>query len=149
MPQVWVDADALPRLIKDILVRAAWKRKVTQVFVANCWLQLPDYPTLSKVVVSKGFDAADDYIADRVSAKDLVICADIPLAARCIEKGGQVVTPRGRIIDSSNIASILGARDRREELRLSGVELGGPPPFKPTDVQKFANAFDRWVQRHH
>ena len=147
MSQIWIDADAVPKKIKEFLYKAAWKRKVKMTFVANRWVETPRYPSISVEVVSQGLDKADDRIAEVVTKGDLVITADIPLAARCVEGGGLVVTPRGRILDSNNIKVALCSRDLNEELRNSGIQTGGPKPMTSQDLQNFANALDRWIQK--
>ena len=145
--QIWIDADATPKKIKELLFRAAERRKVQLTFVANVYTMAPRYANITIKVVAKGLDKADDYIAEQATDKELVITADIPLAARCIEKGASVLTPRGRVLDANNIAPILSARNFNEDLRNSGVQTGGPPPFSPKDIQQFANALDRWISK--
>lgn len=147
MPQIWIDADAVPKKIKELLFKAAWKRGVVMTFVANQWTETPRYTTISVEVVAKGFDKADDRIAEAVSFGDLVVTADIPLAARCVEGGGSVVTPRGRPLNTNNIRSALSSRNLNEEIRNSGIQTGGPKPMTPQDIQKFANALDSWIQK--
>ncbi|MFT4625904.1 MAG: hypothetical protein ACI8PZ_004575 [Myxococcota bacterium] len=148
MPTIWVDADAAPRDCKDVLYRAAERRRVQTVFVANQWQQLPRSPFLSFVRVGSGFDVADDHIAAECADGDLVVTADIPLAAEVVDKGAEVLHPRGEMLDPSNIKQRLTMRNHLEELRGAGVTTGGPPPYGPKDKQRFANALDRWLTRH-
>ena len=145
---IWVDADAAPREVKEILIRASQKRQVTVVFVANRVLNLPRTERLQMIKVEQGPDVADDYIADHCERDDLVISADVPLAARVVEKGGTILQPRGRVLDAENVEEALSVRDFGESLRATGIETGGPPPFKPIHKQKFSNALDRWLTLH-
>jgi uncharacterized protein YaiI (UPF0178 family) len=149
MAHIWIDGDATPQKIKELLVRASQRRSVHLIFVANRALSLPRLPTIRMIVVSQGFDKADDYIAENITAEDLAITADIPLAHRCIEKGAVVLTPRGRTLDKNNIGPILSARNFNEELRNSGVLTKGPTSFTKKDIQMFANTMDRWIARAH
>lgn len=141
--KIWVDADACPVAIKEILFRVADRTKVPVVLVANQWLRIPASDSISKIVVDQGADVADDRIHDDCTAGDLIITADIPLAARVVGKGALALDPRGRLYDSNNIGQILGMRDFMDELRSSGVETGGPKSFNSKDNQKFANELDR------
>ena len=141
--KIWVDADACPVAIKEILFRVADRTKVPVVLVANQWLRIPASNSISKIVVDQGADVADDRIYDDCAAGDLIITADIPLAARVVGKEALALDPRGRLYDSNNIGQILGMRDFMDELRSSGVETGGPKSFSSKDNQKFANELDR------
>lgn len=141
--KIWVDADACPVAIKEILFRVADRTKVPVVLVANQWLRRPVSDSISIIVVDQGADVADDRIHDDCTAGDLIITADIPLAARVVGKGALALDPRGRLYDSNNIGQILGMRDFMDELRNSGVETGGPKSFNSKDNQKFANELDR------
>ena len=147
MTKIWIDADATPKRIKEILFRAAQKRRVPMVFVSNRWLQLPRFNLITQVVVSDGLDKADDYIAEHCTAGDLVVSSDIPLADRCVEKGAMVVTSRGRELLAENIKPALSARNLSEDLRNAGIHTGGPPAISPRDIQQFSNALDRWIQK--
>ena len=144
---IWIDADATPREVKKILVRASLKRDVDVVLVANRWMRKPRSHRVSTVTVSADADAADDYIAEHCEAGDLVITADIPLAARVVERDAQVITPYGRELDEENVREALSVRDFKEELRDAGVMTGGPPPFGRVQKRDFANALDRWITR--
>ena len=146
--QIWVDADACPRVIKDILYRAAERKKVMMTLVANQPLRIPPSPYIKSMVVGAGFDVADDKIVELLNAGDLVITADIPLAAAAIEKAGHALNPRGQFYTTENIAERLAVRDMLDELRGAGVETGGPPPIGPNDKQTFANQLDRFLAKH-
>jgi uncharacterized protein len=147
MTKIWIDADATPRKIKAILFRAAQKRNIPMIFVANCWLELPRLKVIQLKVVAQGFDKADDYIAENCEDGDLIITSDIPLADRCIERRAQVVTSRGRIFDAENIKPALATRNRNENMRNSGIQTGGPAIISPKNIQEFSNALDRWIQQ--
>lgn len=141
--KIWVDGDACPKGIKEILYRVAERKKIAVIFVANQYLHLPKSGTLEMIQVGEGPDVADDEIAERCAAEDLVVTADIPLAARIVEKGALALDPRGTLYDSNNIGQILGMRNFMDELRGSGVETGGPSSFSAKERQKFANELDR------
>lgn len=142
---IWVDGDAVPRPIKDVLIRAAQKRRVLVIFVANKFLQLPRSECLKMVRVDSGPDVADNYIADHCGTDDLVVSADVPLASRVVQKGGTILQPRGRVLDADNVEEALSVRDFGESLRSTGIETGGPPPFKLSHKANFSNALDRWL----
>ena len=140
---IFVDADACPGVIRDILCRAAVKREINVVFIANQSINLPPSPWLQSYQVAQGFDKADDEIVTRVATDDLVITADIPLAADVLEKGGQVLTPRGERYTAANSKQRLQMRDFMETLRASGQNPGGPPPMSQTDRKTFADQLDK------
>ena len=142
---VWVDADACPKVIRDILVRAAERTRITTTFIANQRVALPAVPWLRSVQVSHGFDVADDEIVSRVAAGDLVVTQDIPLAADVITRGAVAVTPRGELLDGDNVRARLNIRDFMDTMRASGVQGGGPPPLNQADRQAFANVLDRYL----
>ena len=144
---IWVDADATPSAVREILVRASLAREVDVVLVANRWLQKPRSHRVSTVVVDAGPDVADDHIVDNCQPGDLVITADIPLAARAVDIDATVITPYGRELDEATVRQALSMRDFKEELREAGVQTGGPPPFGSSQKQAFANALDRWITR--
>ena len=146
--KIWVDADACPNVIKDILFRAAERMQVDTTLVANRFLRTPPSRFIDKVQVAAGFDEADKYIAGRVDRGDLVITADIPLAAEVIEKGGHALNPRGELYTENNIRQRLAMRDFMEELRSSGVDAGGPASLSQGDRKAFANELDRYLTRH-
>ncbi|RTL51364.1 MAG: YaiI/YqxD family protein [Rhodocyclaceae bacterium] len=141
--QIWVDADACPGAIKDILYRAAERTGHALVLVANHFLRVPPSPHIRAVQVEQGFDVADRYIAERVQAGDLVITADIPLAAAVLEKGALALNPRGERYSPENIRQLLDLRNFMDTLRSSGVNTGGPPALGQSDRQAFANQLDK------
>lgn len=145
MTEIWVDADAAPRAVKDVLFKAAQRRRVMVRLVAGQWQNLPNNAFLRFVQVAAGPDAADDYIAENVAAGDLVITADVPLAARVVARGAEALRPRGGLLDADNVQTQLSLRDFHDELRTGGVETGGPAPFTGKDKQRFADALDRWL----
>lgn len=146
--KIWVDADALPNAIKAIIVRAAEQRKIKTNFVANQPMRLKRSSFVNFMLVKPGENIADDEIVYGVESGDLVITADIPLAAQSVEKGALVLTPRGDILTHENVREKLSVRDFMQELRNAGIATTGPPAFGPRDKQKFANAFDRLLTRH-
>lgn len=144
---IWVDADACPNVIKDILFRAAERKQVKLVLVANQYVRVPSSAFISSLQVASGFDVADNEIVKRVEAGDLVITADIPLAAEAIEKGAVALNPRGELYTRENIRGRLNMRDFLDTLRASGVQSGGPAPLGQTERQAFANQLDRYLAR--
>ncbi|OIO59091.1 MAG: hypothetical protein COX57_10070 [Alphaproteobacteria bacterium CG_4_10_14_0_2_um_filter_63_37] len=147
-PTIWIDADACPRPIREILYRAAQRVQIPTVAVANRPPATPDSPLHRSVRVNGGPDAADDHIAEHCQAGDLVITADIPLAARVVERGGWVLDPRGDLLDANNVRERLSLRDFMAQMRDSGMmEGGGPSAFGNADKQNFANALDRLLAR--
>ena len=144
---IWVDADACPGVIKDILFRAAERTKIETTLVANQLLRVPPSPYIRALQVPQGFDVADQRIAQEVQPGDLVITADIPLASLVIERGGFALNPRGEIYTPDNIRERLTMRNFMEELRGSGMEIGGPSAFSQSDRQAFAAALDRFLAR--
>jgi len=145
---IWVDADACPAVIKEILFRAAQRTKVTVTLVANQSIQIPASGYIKFIQVGAGFDVADNEIVKRLGAGDLVITGDIPLAADVIEKGGHALNPRGELYTTDNIKARLNMRDFMETLRASGVNTGGPPTLSQSDRQAFANHLDRFLTQH-
>ncbi|HHF7347483.1 TPA: YaiI/YqxD family protein [Legionella feeleii] len=141
--KIWVDADACPNAVKDILFRAAERTKTHLVLVANAFLIIPRSHFITTVRVEKGFDAADNYIVQQVVANDLVITADIPLAAAIIAKKGLALNPRGELYTANDIKQRLGIRDMMEQLRSGGVNIGGPATYSAKEKASFANALDR------
>jgi uncharacterized protein len=141
--QIWVDADACPKPIKEILFRAATRTGIGLTLIANQMLTVPRSPHIRAVQVPKGFDVADNEIVRRVEAGDLVITSDIPLAAEVIAKGGRVLTPRGEPYDKGSIAAALTMRNFMDTLRSTGVETGGPSAFSASDQHAFARQLDR------
>ena len=147
--QIWIDADACPKVIKEILFRAAERTKTPVTLVANQYLKTPASPLIKSVQVPAGFDVADNEIVKRCEVDDLVITADIPLAAEVIEKGGHALNPRGEFYSKENIRERLNMRDFMDTMRSSGVEMGGGPPvLNQTDRRNFANQLDQFLARH-
>ncbi len=146
--QIWVDADACPGVIKDILYRAAERAQVTLTLVANQPLHTPRSPYIKTLQVAAGFDVADQRIAQQVQPGDLVVTADIPLAADVIERGGHALNPRGELYTQENIKERLTLRNFMGELRHSGVATGGPPSLNQNDRRAFADQLDRFLAQH-
>lgn len=145
--KIWVDADACPGVIKDILYRAADRAQVPLTLIANQMLRVPPSPWIRALQVPAGFDVADQRIAQEAAAGDLVITADVPLAAQVIAKGAQVLDPRGELLTTANIQERLTLRNFMEGLRSGGVDTGGPAAFSATDRQAFANRLDGLLRR--
>jgi uncharacterized protein YaiI (UPF0178 family) len=146
--RIWIDADAAPRNVKEIVARAALRRRVTALFVANRRFWLPENnPFVDRVVVSGGPDVADDHIAEHAQPGDVAVTADIPLAARLVEKGVRTIDPRGTEYTESNIGERLSVRDFMDRLRSTGVETGGPGGFGTREKQAFAATLDRVLTR--
>jgi uncharacterized protein YaiI (UPF0178 family) len=146
--KIWVDADACPVVIKEILYRAAERTRVQLTLVANQPLSTPNSEFISTLQVPRGFDVADDEIVKRLSAGDLVITSDIPLAAEVIDKGGHALSPRGELHTTENIRARLNMRDFLDTMRASGVDTGGPAAMSQRDRQDFANNLDRFLTKH-
>lgn len=146
--KIWVDADACPVVIKEILFRAAERTAVEVTLVANQFIQIPGSRFIQFIQVKQGFDVADNEIVKRLNAGDLVITSDIPLAAEVIEKGGHALSPRGELYTTDNIRARLNMRDFMETLRASGVDTGGPPALSQGDRKTFANHLDKMLTRH-
>lgn len=145
--KIWVDADACPGVIKRILFRAATRTGTLLTLVANQPVQVPRSRNISMVQVGAGFDVADNEIVKRLKAGDLVITADIPLAAEVVEKGAYALNPRGELYTSDNVRARLNMRDFMDTLRSSGVNTGGPPALNARDRQAFANQLDALLAR--
>jgi uncharacterized protein YaiI (UPF0178 family) len=144
---IWVDADACPAVIKDILFRAAQRWQMPLTLVANQALYTPPSPLIRAVQVPRGFDVADAHIVERAESGDLVITGDIPLAAQVLEKGAMAINPRGERYSTETIRERLALRDMMEELRASGVDTGGPSSFSQSDRKAFANQLDTLLAR--
>jgi len=143
--QIWVDADACPQVIKEILYRAADRAQVVTTLIANMPLRTPPSPFVKTVRVPKGFDVADHYIVQHLQPGDLVITADIPLAAAVIKGGGHALDPRGDRYSEDNVNERLAMRNLLQDLRATGEIIGGPAPFGSSDRQRFANQLDRFL----
>ncbi|MDH3327801.1 MAG: YaiI/YqxD family protein [Desulfobulbaceae bacterium] len=146
--KIWVDADACPVVIKDILFRAAERTGVQLTLVANQPMRIPPSRCIKMLVVPSGFDVADNEILKRLSVGDLVITSDIPLAAGVIDKGGYALNPRGELYSTDNIRSRLNMRDFMDTLRASGIDTGGPAALSQNDRKSFANHLDKLLTRH-
>ena len=144
---IWVDADACPTVVKDILYRAAERVELPLTLVANQPLQTPASRFIKSIQVSAGFDVADDFIVQQVETGDLVITADIPLAAEIIEKGGHALNPRGEFYTPENIRQRLQMRDFMETMRSSGIQSGGPAALNQKDRMNFANQLDKFLAK--
>lgn len=142
---IWVDADACPAVIKDILFRAAERTETMLTLVANQPVRVPKSAFIRSVQVGKGFDVADNEIIRRLEPNDLVITADIPLAAEVIDKGGHALNPRGELYSQDTIKARLAMRDLMDTLRASGINTGGPPTITQADRRAFANNLDRFL----
>ncbi|MDD3294679.1 MAG: YaiI/YqxD family protein [Geobacteraceae bacterium] len=143
--KIWIDADACPRVIKEIVFRASERLNLQVLLVANQSMSKHHGRLVGSVTVDAGFDAADDYIADRAAPEDLVVTADIPLAARVVAKGGVALDPRGELYTEENVGERLSMRDLLMELRSGGLVQGGPRQFSLTDRQRFASSLDRML----
>src|SRR5512132_4221898 len=145
--QIWVDADACPQVIKEILFRAADRAQVVTTLVANTTLRVPSSVFIKSVRVRQGFDVADHWIVEQMRAGDLVITADIPLAAQVIARGAHALDPRGDLYSEDNVRERLAVRNLMQELRSTGDIIGGPAPFDQSNRQLFANHLDRLLTR--
>ena len=144
---IWVDADACPLAVKEILYRAAERAEIPMTLVANKLLGVPRSPWIRALQVAHGFDVADNEIARRLAPGDLVITADVPLAADVIARSGHAINPRGELYTTENIRERLQTRDFLEKLRETGVQTGGPAPFDNTDRKRFADQLDRFLAK--
>lgn len=140
---IWLDGDACPKPIKEVLCRAATRTEIQLIVVSNHVIPTPPSPFIQKKIVGAGFDVADTYIVDNVSTGDLVITADIPLADDAISKGAIVINPRGELYSEQNIKQHLAHRNMNESLRSSGLLSGGPKKMGPKEIQQFSNHLDR------
>ena len=146
---IWVDADACPVPIKEMLFKAASRTGMLLTLIANHSMRVPSGDNIRFILVPKGYDVADNRLTAEVTSGDLVVTSDIPLAAELIEKGAEVVNPRGDIYSVENIKARLTMRDFMETMRASGVQSGGPAPLSAKDRQKFAGVLDRYCQSRH
>ena len=146
--QIWIDADACPKVIQAILFRAAERTCTNVILVANKPLRIPPSPHIKAIQVAGGFDVADNYICRELQPGDLVITADIPLAAEAIAKGGHALNPRGEFYSTDNIRERLAVRNLLDELRASGMVSGGPPALTHSDRQAFANQLDQFLTKY-
>lgn len=144
-PRIWVDADACPGVIRDILFRAAERTRIEVILVANQWLRTPPSAVIRSLQVAGGFDVADRAIIERLQAGDLVVTQDIPLAEQVLEAGADAINPRGERYTANTIRERVSMRNAMEELRGAGIQTGGPPTLHARDRQAFAAALDRWL----
>jgi uncharacterized protein YaiI (UPF0178 family) len=147
--KIWVDADACPNVIKEILFKAAQRTGLDLILVANQFVRLPAAKNITRLQVHQGFDVADDEIVKRCEEGDLVITSDIPLAAEVIAKGAAALSPRGEMFSKENIGSRLNIRDFMDTMRASGVQTGGPAAMSTQEKQQFANHLDRYITQNH
>lgn len=145
--QIWVDADACPGEIKQLLYKVAQRVKIKLTLVANQSLRIPQSEFIETMLVADGMNVADRRIVELIEPGDLLVTADIPLAADVVSKGAEAIDPRGRLYSDANIGDLLTMRNLRDQLRGSGQISGGPPNFGPKDRQAFANQLDRWLAK--
>lgn len=145
--KIWIDADACPRAVKEVVFKASLRLKIPVTLVANSYMAMPKNSLTTFIKVEKGADIADLHIVENVGATDLVITADIPLAALVVEKGATAINPRGEQYSEENVREKLSIRHFMQNLRDSGVETGGPAPFGPKDKTRFANSINRILTR--
>lgn len=141
--KIWIDGDACPRAVKEIIFKTSQRLSICATLVANSFQILPQSDLINLIIVSDGFDAADQHIIDQVQANDIVITADIPLAAIILKKKAKVLNPRGEIYNENTIGSILSMRDLMKELRDGGLITSGPAPFGPKDLKRFADSLNK------
>jgi len=141
--KIWIDADACPKAVKEIVFKTSRRLNINIILVANSYQNIPHSDLIQLIVVNKGFDAADQHIIDQVEIHDIVITADIPLAAKVLKKKAVAVNPRGEIYTEHTIGSILSMRDFMKDLRDAGTITTGPAPFGPKDVKQFADSLNR------
>lgn len=146
--KIYIDADAFPKVIKDILFRTSKRMKIPLILVANQYLRVPASPYITSIGVPLGPDSADDHIVELVCEGDLVVTADIPLADRVVKKRAYAINPRGELYTEDNIKERLAVRDLMDELRSSGINTGGPSSYGMKDKQAFANQLDRFLTKH-
>lgn len=143
--KIWIDADACPKAVKEMVFKAGLRLQISIILVANDYQNIPQSDLIQLIVVHKGFDAADEHIIDQVEIHDIVITADIPLAAKVLKKKAIALNPRGEIYTEHNIGSILSLRDFMKEFRDAGSIMGGPAPFGAKDIKQFADSLNRLV----
>jgi len=145
--KIWIDADACPKMVKDVVFKASARLSIPVCLVANSYMAVPRDSLITSIQVEKGTDVADTYISDNVSVNDLVITADIPLAAQVVEKGATAINPRGELYTEENVRERLSIRDFMKDLRDFGVDTGGPASFGPKDKERFADSFNRIITK--
>jgi len=145
--KIWIDADACPKVIKEVIFKASFRLQLPVCLVANSFMAIPLSPIITSIQVDKGADRADQYIVDNISDEDLVITADIPLAALIVEKGALAINPRGELYTEENVGERLSMRDFMQDLRDGGMNTGGPAPFSAKDKESFTNSFNRIITK--
>lgn len=148
MPTIWIDGDACPKTIKQIMFRAANRAQITTIIVSNHPLSIPPSQFIKSIQVGSGFDVVDTYIVEHVQVGDLVITADLPFADALITQGGQALNPRGILYTTNNIKQSLAQRNMNETLRGGGLIQGGPSTLNARDIQRFSNQLDQWIQKN-
>jgi uncharacterized protein len=143
--KIWIDADACPKAVKEIIFKTSRRLNILVILVANSYQNIPNSPLIQLIVVDKGFDAADQHIIDQVETHDLVITADIPLAAKVLKKKAVALNPRGEIYHENNMGPISSMRDFMKELRDAGTITGGPALFGPKDIKRFADSLNKLI----
>lgn len=143
--KIWIDGDACPKAVKEIIFKASRRLNISIIIVANSYQIIPQSDLIKLIVVDQGFDAADQHIIDQVEIHDIVITADIPLAAKVLKKKAIALNPRGEIYNENNIGSILSMRDFMKELRDGGSITGGPAAFGPKDIKQFADSLNQLI----
>ena len=146
--QVWVDADACPRPIREILIKMAIRLKIKVTYISNQHHNIPRSVYIDTIQVAGGFDVADEFIVNKSSENDLIITADVPLAAAVVKKGAYALSPRGRFFNAENIQEALTMRNLKEELRSTGIDTGGQKPFSNKDRERFANHLDQFIRKY-
>lgn len=143
--KIWIDADACPKAVKEIIFKTSRRLNIPIILVANSYQTIPESDLIKLIIVNNGFDAADEHIIDQVEIYDIVITADIPLAAKVLKKKAIALNPRGEIYHENNISSILSMRDFLKEFRDAGTITGGPPAFGPKDLKRFADSLNKLI----
>ena len=146
-PTIWIDADACPGVIKDIIFRASKRLQISVVLVANQSIRVPESKLITAITVRDGADIADNTIVEKMQRDDIVVTGDIPLAARVVEKGGVAIGTRGELFDDATVQSRLATRNMMEQFRAAGMETSGPKPLSQKDSQAFANQLDRLLTK--
>ncbi|EQC43820.1 YaiI/YqxD family protein [Bacteriovorax sp. Seq25_V] len=141
--KIWIDADACPKVIKEVVYKTCARTGVPVTLVANSYMTIPHSPLIRLIQVEQGADVADSYIVEHLEADDIIITADIPLASLVVEKGALAINPRGELYTEENISERLSMRDFMQDLRDSGMQTGGPAPFGPKDKESFANSLNK------
>lgn len=144
---IWIDADACPKAVKETVFKASFKRQIAVILVANSYMSVPQSPIIRSIQVNQGADVADFYIVEHLNQEDIVITADIPLAAHVVEKGATGINPRGELYDEENVQERLSMRNFMQELRDSGLDSGGPAPYGVKDKERFANTLSKLLDQ--